>query len=233
VTIPLKIDVIPLLDKLSPAAEAIGAVNTIIPMATETSGSHRILYGDNTDWRGIRECIRSRLPLSGSLPAALVIGAGGTARAAVYALHALGAKHIYIFNRTRSKAQELADAYLDIKVDIVEELGKWPNAGPSPNVIISTLPPSATTIDKDNTQNAVYLPPTLFDPDHDGVALDAAYKPAETPLLALARKVAKSWNTVQGMEMLLEQGYVQFELWTGRKCPRGLVAKRAWEHYNS
>lgn len=231
VTIPFKIDVLPLLDKLSPAAEAIGAVNTIIPRTTDSSGSQRILYGENTDWLGIRECIRSRMPSHASVTTALVIGAGGTARAALYALHALGAQHIYIFNRTRSKAQELADAFPDIYVSLVDELGKWPNAGPSPNVIVSTLPPAATTTDSNDTQNAVYLPTTLFDPDHEGVVLDAAYKPAETPLLTLATKVAKSWTRAQGVDLLLEQGYNQFELWTGRKCPRGIVAKRVREFY--
>lgn len=231
VTIPFKIDVLPLLDKLSPAAEAIGAVNTIIPIATDASGSQRILYGDNTDWLGIRECIRSRMPSHASVTAALVIGAGGTARAALYALSDLGAQHIYIFNRTRSKAQELADAFPNITVSLVDELGKWPNAGPSPNVIVSTLPPAATTTDSNDTHNAVYLPTTLFDPDHDGVVLDAAYKPAETPLLVLATKVAKRWTKAQGVDMLLEQGYNQFEMWTGRKCPRGIVAKRVLEFY--
>jgi pentafunctional AROM polypeptide len=231
VTIPFKIDILPLLDKLSPAAEAIGAVNTIIPRTTDASGSQRILYGDNTDWLGIRECVRSRMPSHASVTAALIIGAGGTARAALYALHALGAQHIYIFNRTRSKAQELADAFPDIHVSLVDELGKWPNAGPSPNVIVSTLPPTATTTDSNDTRNAVYLPTTLFDPDHEGVVLDAAYKPAETPLLALASKVAKSWTRAQGVDLLLEQGYKQFELWTGRKCPRGIVEKRVREFY--
>ena len=233
VTIPFKIDVLPLLDKLSPAAEAIGAVNTIIPIATNVSSSHRILYGDNTDWIGIHECIRSRMPSHSSVIAALVIGAGGTARAAVYALHALGAPNIYIFNRTRSKAQDLADAFPDVNVDLVDELGKWPKSGPSPNVIVSTLPPSATTIDSNDIKNAVYLPTALFDPDHEGVVLDVAYKPAETPLLTLATTVAKSWTTAQGLEMLLEQGYNQFELWTGRKCPRGVVAKQVWNYYTT
>ncbi|KAF7377655.1 Pentafunctional AROM polypeptide [Mycena sanguinolenta] len=108
VTIPFKLDVIPLLDKLSPAAEAIGAVNTIIPV--RTNGTNCILYGDNTDWLGIRACIQSRVE-AGSIHAALVIGAGGTARAAIYALQALGAEKIYLFNRTRSSAQKLADAF--------------------------------------------------------------------------------------------------------------------------
>lgn len=135
VTLPYKLDVIPLLDRLSPAAEAIGAVNTVIPLATDATGS-RILYGDNTDWIGIRNCIRSRLPSAGSVPAALVIGAGGTARAAIYAMNALGAARVYLFNRTLSKAQELAAAFPNIHIEVIEELGKWPSEGPSPNVIV-------------------------------------------------------------------------------------------------
>ena len=230
VTIPFKLDIIPLLDKLSPAAEAIGAVNTVVPLATDAPGS-RILYGDNTDWIGIRNCIRSRLS-TGSVPAALVIGAGGTARAAVYAMNALGAERVYLFNRTLAKAQELVAAFPDIHIEVIEELGKWPSGGPSPNVIVSTLPPSATTVDSNN-DSAIFLPPSLFDPDHEGVVLDAAYKPAETPLLTLTKQVAPRWSTAQGVEMLLEQGYDQFELWTGRKCPRELVAKQVWQFYKS
>jgi pentafunctional AROM polypeptide len=233
VTIPFKVDVLPLLDKLSPAAEAIGAVNTIIPMPTDACGSQRILYGDNTDWLGIHECITSRMAPHTSVTAVLIIGAGGTARAALYASQALGAKHVYIYNRTRSKAQELAHAFPELTVRLVDELGKWPNGGPTPNVIVSTLPPAATTINSNDSQNAVYLPTTLFDPNHDGVVLDAVYRPAETPLLALARRVAKRWTPVQGVELLLGQGYSQFEMWTARKCPRRIVAKRVWEFYKN
>jgi len=205
-------------------------VNTVVPLATDAPGS-RILYGDNTDWIGIRNCIRSRLS-TGSVPATLVIGAGGTARAAVYAMNALGAERVYVFNRTLAKAQELVAAFPDIHIEVIEELGKWPSGGPSPNVIVSTLPPSATTVDSNN-DSAIFLPPSLFDPDHEGVVLDAAYKPAETPLLTLTKQVAPRWSTAQGVEMLLEQGYDQFELWTGRKCPRELVAKQVWQFYKS
>ncbi|KAJ3503558.1 hypothetical protein NLJ89_g8376 [Agrocybe chaxingu] len=84
VTIPFKLDVMPLLDRLTPAAEAIGAVNTIIPRDTLGDGSGgRILVGDNTDWLGINAAISSKLGASPRIPAALVIGAGGTARAAI------------------------------------------------------------------------------------------------------------------------------------------------------
>ncbi|KAF7377656.1 Pentafunctional AROM polypeptide [Mycena sanguinolenta] len=53
-----------------------------------------------------------------------------------------------------------------------------------------------------------------------------AYKPAVTPLLALAKNAGGNWESVRGLDVLLEQGYVQFELWTGRACPKRVVAER-------
>ncbi|KAG0697878.1 EPSP synthase-domain-containing protein [Suillus ampliporus] len=229
VTIPFKLDVIPLLDKLSPAAEAIGAVNTITPVI---EGGNRILYGDNTDWLGIRESIRSRAPSIGAPAAALVIGAGGTARAAIFALQSLGAQRIYLFNRTASKAQALVDAFPDTPVKLIKTLDAWPVEGPAPTVIVSTVPASATTTDGTST-NAVLLPLALFDATANGVVVDMAYKPAETPLLMLAKSAAPKWARVMGVEVLLEQGYVQFETWTGRSCPKHVVSKFVLEKYFS
>ncbi|KAH7912894.1 EPSP synthase-domain-containing protein [Hygrophoropsis aurantiaca] len=231
VTIPFKLDVIPLLDKLSPAAEAIGAVNTIIPIVVDGDQSKHVLYGDNTDWLGICESIRSRAPALGPPGAALVIGAGGTARAAIFALHSLGTQNIYLYNRTPSKAQILVDAFPDAGVRLIETLGTWPAGGPSPSVIVSTVPASATTID-DVHGDVVFLPTTLFDASVEGVVVDMAYKPAETPLLTLAKRVASKWATVMGVEVLLEQGYVQFEKWTGRRCPKNVVSTHVLEKYH-
>lgn len=227
VTIPFKLDVIPLLDKLSPAAEAIGAVNTIIPVV---EGGNRILYGDNTDWLGIRESIRSRAPSVGAPAAALVIGAGGTARAAIFALQSLGAQRIYLYNRTTSKAQALVEAFPDTPVKLIETLDAWPAEGPAPTVIVSTVPASATATDSTNP-GAVLLPLALFDATANGVVVDMAYKPAETPLLLLAKSAAPKWARVMGVEVLLEQGYVQFETWTGRRCPKHVVSKSVLEKY--
>ncbi|KAJ6447913.1 EPSP synthase-domain-containing protein, partial [Mycena vitilis] len=227
VTIPFKLDVIPLLDKLSPAAEAIGAVNTIIPVRTD--GTNRILYGDNTDWLGIRRCVQSRVH-AGSIHAALVIGAGGTARAAIYALHSLGAKTIYLFNRTRSRAQTLADAFPHAHIEVLDNLNEWPNGTVPPNVIVSTVPANATTTS--DTPDAVQLSSSLFlYRDGPAVVIDMAYKPAETPLLALAKEAGDNWAPVRGLDVLLEQGYVQFELWTGRVCPKKVVAERVRAQY--
>ncbi|KAJ7705381.1 Shikimate dehydrogenase [Mycena rosella] len=220
VTIPFKLDVIPLLDKLSPAAEAIGAVNTIIPVRTD--GTNRILYGENTDWLGIRHSIHSRVH-SDSIHASLVIGAGGTARAAIYALHSLGAQTIYLYNRTRGNAQKLADAFPHAHIEILDTLDTWPNGIVPPNVIVSTVPSDA---------DAPHLSPNLFMyRDGPAVVIDMAYRPAVTALLALAHGAGENWEAVRGLDVLLEQGYEQFERWTGRVCPKSVVAARVRARY--
>ncbi|TFK37120.1 Shikimate dehydrogenase [Crucibulum laeve] len=231
VTIPFKLDVIPLLDKLTPAAEVIGAVNTIIPQVTNGEEKGRILVGDNTDWLGIRACIIERK--TDPIHAALVIGAGGTARAAIYALQALDAEKIYLCNRTISKAEKLAAAFPDARIQVLNEITQWPNGSVPPSVIISTVPASATTTNSEQS-NAMLLSNNLYDyRDGPAVVVDMAYKPAETPLLKLAKTAGDNWATVPGLEVLLEQGYVQFEEWTGRKCPRNTVAKKVREGYSS
>jgi pentafunctional AROM polypeptide len=224
VTIPHKLDIIPLLDVLSPAAQAIGAVNTIIPQSTD--GSNRKLYGDNTDWLGIRDSIR---PSVQSIHAALVIGAGGTARAAIYALQTLDAQVIYLYNRTTSKAQALALAFPDAHIQVLDTIEEWP-AGTAPNVIVSTVPSTAMTL----ATNGIFpLSSKLFEyRDGPGVVVDMAYKPAETALLKLAKETAANWTNVPGLEVLLAQGYVQFEKWTGRRCPEATVAPRVRSKYN-
>ncbi|KAF5339596.1 hypothetical protein D9611_011431 [Ephemerocybe angulata] len=171
VTIPYKLDIIPLFDKLTPAAEAIGAVNTVIPQAVSAdSGSGRILVGDNTDWLGIKASITQRLsPLE--IHAGLAIGAGGTARAAIYALQNLGVKTIYLHNRTKSKAEALAAVFPDAGVEVVEKL-KWADSSVAPNA------------------GALALPESVFAyRTGPAVVVDMAYKPEETPLLALAKDV--------------------------------------------
>ncbi|KAH9173826.1 Pentafunctional AroM protein [Lactarius sanguifluus] len=221
VTIPFKRDIIAHLDQLSPEAKAIGAVNTIIP---RTKGGSQILYGENTDWIGIRNVVRDRLPSSVcKVDSALVIGAGGTARAAIYALHSLGATRIYLFNRTRRSAEELVNAIPGARVELLDtlDLSSVPGAV-APSVIVSTVPASATTTNE-GVPNALLLPSTLFSAE------------AETPLLKLAKTAVpadRTWRTVAGIEVLLEQGFQQFELWTGRTCPRSAVAKAVLEAYS-
>jgi len=227
VTIPYKLDVIPVLDELTPAAKVIGAVNTIIPRWS--SEGKRMLVGDNTDWLGIRASVAAQLA-TGSVKNALVIGGGGTARAALYALQSLGAETIYLWNRTKSKVQEFASAFPDARIRILDQLDVFPLA--PPNVIVGTIPATATTLEK-GTPGATFLTADLYQyRDGPAVVVDMAYKPADTPLLRLA-SVASNWKTVPGLEVLLEQGYEQFELWTGRKCPRRAVVEKVRAKYYS
>lgn len=227
VTIPYKLDVIPSMDELTPAAKVIGAVNTVIPK--RSLEGKQMLVGDNTDWLGIRASVVAQL-VTGNVKNALVIGGGGTARAALYALQSLGAETIYLWNRTKSKAQELASAFPDARIQVLDQLDIFPSA--PPNVIVGTIPASATTLEK-GTLGATFLTADLYQyRDGPAVVVDMAYKPAETPLLRLA-SVASNWKTVPGLEVLLEQGYEQFELWTGRKCPRRMVGEKVRAEYYS
>ncbi|SJL09238.1 probable Pentafunctional AROM polypeptide [Armillaria ostoyae] len=226
VTIPHKVDIVPLLDKLSPAAELIGAVNTVVPIR---EGPETVLYGDNTDWIGIRSCITSHIAVGG-IHSALVIGAGGTARAAIFALESLGAKRIYLFNRTHSKAAALARLFPDANIHVLDKLGHWPEGNVPPNVIVSTVPATETTTAHEPSH--LNFPNRLFDfRDGPAVVIDMAYKPIETPLLLLAKATAKNWTAVPGVEALLEQGFGQFEMWTGRRCPKTAVSAKVWEAY--
>jgi pentafunctional AROM polypeptide len=248
VTIPHKLAIMQLLDSVSPHAEAIGAVNTV---AVEiTADGKRKLTGTNTDWLAIQESIRASLPQalwkrqgkkvtlyteaaaqSDALhTTALVLGAGGTSRAALYALHDVGATQIYLFNRTKKNAQTLADAFPGYNIIPIDTLDKFP--GQPPSIIISTVPASATTLSADKT-DALYLQPSIFAASAGGVVIDMAYKPAETPLLSLSQSVenAAKWARVGGVDILLGQGYLQFELWTGRRAPRKTILEKVWERY--
>ncbi|KAG5637270.1 hypothetical protein H0H81_005164 [Sphagnurus paluster] len=228
VTIPYKLDVIPLLDALSPAAEVIGAVNTIIPKPTSGDGKTWELYGDNTDWLGIRDSITEHVSV---IDTALILGAGGTSRAAIYALQTLGAQRIYLWNRTSSKAKELALAFPDAHIEVLDSIEQWPAGAAPPSVIVSTVP--ATAVVPAVANNIFPLSDKLFEYNAGAaVVIDMAYKPAETPLLQLASQAGEHWKTVPGLEVLLKQGYVQFEKWTGRQCPRHVVAPRVRSKYN-
>lgn len=120
ITAPFKRDVMPLIDKISREAQAIGAVNTLLPLRStdanallvrNRAGPAVAVYGDNTDWIGIHVCIRRNLSPINAVrrrTTALILGAGGMARAAIYALIRLGVRTVFICNRTQHNAAELA-----------------------------------------------------------------------------------------------------------------------------
>jgi pentafunctional AROM polypeptide len=215
VTIPLKVDVLEndVCDVVDPAARQIGAVNTLVKKNDQ-------IHGFNTDWIGIRNSILRFLP-SGASAIGIVLGAGGTSRAALFALSKIPQiSSVKIWNRTHSKASALASEF---HVQAVEDL-KDLAASVSPDtilVIIGTIPSSA--------QSNLNLAP-LFS-IAKGVVVEMAYRPRETPLLGEARRSGKEWSCVEGIDVLLEQGYEQFEMWTGLQAPRHIIQKIVFEKY--
>lgn len=210
VTIPLKLDIIPLLDSLTDAAKQIGAVNTILP--TE-DGS---LVGDNTDWLGMKHCLSSidRLSRPLSTTSGLVIGAGGTTRAAIYALHALDHKPIYIIARAPSKVDAIIESFpkeYDIRpllgVSAVKALENLPTTA------IATIP--ACLAIEQNMREVVaeiFHHPQLKEVE-GRVLLEMAYEPRVTAMMHMAQDAG--WHTIPGLEILTAQGWFQFQKWTG------------------
>lgn len=221
VTIPHKQAIIPHLDELTSAAKYIGAVNTVIVKEPSGEMSKRTIIGDNTDWKGIYNPLERKL--SGRISddkvgVALILGGGGTARAAAYAASQLGLDRIY-YNRTPTKAQDLAVIFGGTVASSLEDdendnnsLGSILKAmNGDTRVVISTLPAAAE----------FELPNWFVDAgkekDQKPIIFDVNYKPYWTKLLHQSNDV--DFPIVRGSEMLWEQGIGQFELWTKRTAP--------------
>ena len=172
------------LDSITPHARAIGAVNTIVPR--RAGAGPALLEGDNTDWIAITECSRRNLsPLALSSPAftALVIGAGGSARAAIYAMHKLGARRIFLFNRTKANADKLAgEVPAEWNVEVVASLESLPS---QPSAVVSNVPADGTSLDA-SSGAGVILPASILNNAEGGVAVDMSCAYAPPPALLVA-----------------------------------------------
>ncbi|KAI1430954.1 EPSP synthase-domain-containing protein [Xylaria sp. CBS 124048] len=209
VTIPLKLDVIPLLDDISDGAKAIGAVNTIIPVTSE-EGNVRLL-GDNTDWMGMVYSLRmAGFTLPANSATCMVVGSGGTTRAAVYALHSLGFHSIYLVARNKSTVEDIISSFpADYNISHVEDAA---NVQHVPSVIISTVP-ADRPVDPSMGSLLDTVVKQRRQSNQRGFFLEMAYKPRQTPLMELAERAG--WITIPGLEVLTSQGFYQFQLWTG------------------
>lgn len=218
VTIPHKISVIDLVDVLSEHAEAIGAVNTLVPMGC-TDSDEVVIYGDNTDWMALRRLIESRR--SPSLPCrnGLVLGAGGAARSAIYALLKLQCRCIGVYNRTFEKGAAVAASFKQEGVFAMRHVEEKVSGGW--DVVISTLPVQA---DKE------CYPPIIFH-KKNVIVVDMAYLPnrEDTDVLRVASFANQDARCIRGVEVLVEQALQQFKLWTCHNAPRGKI----WEAVKS
>jgi shikimate dehydrogenase len=199
VTIPHKEAVLALATEASAEARAIGAANTL------TFGSGGAIRADNTDAPGLLDALGAPAPRT-----ALVLGAGGSARAAAYALRAAGAR-VAVWNRTPERARSLA-ATLD--VDAVAE----PRAA---EVLVNCT--AVGLQDPDETFKE--LPVTSDELREYACVVDLVYRAGGTELLRQAEQ--RGCRCVDGLEILVRQGARSFEIWTGRTAPLEVMRRAA------
>src|SRR5277367_3831960 len=194
VTMPLKQEIMAHLEKTDPLSAKIGACNTVL------RAQDGKLYGFNTDVAGITGPLEKRLSLRGAK--VLVLGAGGAARAAVFGLREKGAE-VFILNRTPETAQKLA-RQAGAKTIKKDALAKTPF-----DVVINATPIGMAGIKSTPLLEAKDLNTKLV--------FDLVYNPLETPLLRMARQ--KGIPIITGIEMFVQQGARQFEIFTGKPAP--------------
>ncbi|RMY61353.1 hypothetical protein D0863_11297 [Hortaea werneckii] len=268
---PFKEDVMSIADYLSQEARAIGAANTLIPLRSRAlesivdrnrAGPVEALYGDNTDWIGIHTCIRSHLsPINAikSRSTALVLGAGGMARATIYALQRLQVQTIFVWNRTARNAEKMISMFDGNRSSTQGQFAHCtedalPRESSARSADSKTVRPARIfslssmsepwpsefeppTIVVSCISRVTQPPPEIVLPESwlrsqtGGVVIELAYDPADSPLLRQARGfAAKGWIAVDGLQVLPEQGIAQFELFTGRRAPRKLMRDLVAQH---
>jgi shikimate dehydrogenase len=192
VTIPHKEAALRLATEVDETASAIGAVNTL-------RLGHGGWEGRNTDWIGAVEALGRETSLRSRR--ALVIGAGGAARAVAYGLKREGAA-VAITNRGRERGERLARAF-DCDLVPMEHLGET-GRGHRFDIIVQ-----CTSVGLQGAESSLPLPDGLFGPDT--VVMDIVYRPSRTPFLQ--RAIQRGCRVVQGYEMLLHQGIAQLDWW--------------------
>jgi 3-dehydroquinate dehydratase/shikimate dehydrogenase len=194
VTMPYKEEIVKHLDKSDPLTSKIGACNTVV------CGQEGKLFGFNTDVSGVVRPLEMRMRLAGAR--ILVLGAGGAARAAVFGLKERGAE-VYILNRTPGPAQTLAK---QARAKVVNRtmLKKMEF-----DVIIN-----ATPIGMEGNRDPLLISEQEF---HTRYFFEMVYTPTETKMVKLAR--AKGIHVILGVEMFVQQGARQFEIWSGKPAP--------------
>ena len=213
VTIPHKVSIIPLLDKLDSLAEKIGAINTIV-------NEDGVLTGYNTDATGFLQALLER----GVKPEGkkvVILGAGGASRAISFILTERGA-NLFVLNRQLARAEDLAGRIAQVFSKNVsaqklnEENLKMALA--RADILINTTSVGMIPEVAQTPVPAELLKPSL-------IVFDIVYNPIQTRLLKEAE--AAGAKTIDGLEMLVWQGALAFEKWTGQKAPLDLMKREA------
>jgi shikimate dehydrogenase len=199
VSLPHKQAVLAYLDEVDDCARAIGAVNTV----TLRDGR---LVGTNTDWLGAVRALERERDLAHA--AAVVLGAGGTARALIFGLTQRGAR-VTVLNRTPERAEALAAELGADHAGPLDELSETPH-----DVLVNTTSVGLRSDDSPVPAEALRS---------DALVMDVVYDPEETRLLRDAR--AGGARTIAGKWMLVYQAAEQFRQWTGRDAPLDVMAR--------
>ncbi|PVH88816.1 NAD(P)-binding protein [Cadophora sp. DSE1049] len=217
VTMPYKKAIIPYLDEADALVSKIGACNNVY-LTPEGK-----LRGTNTDWRGIKGCLLSGMKSgdnAGRGKPALIIGAGGASRAAVYALFAeLECGEIYVVNRDAGEVQDLlndAKAYATSGTDKQPKIRHVTSAElakrmPAPFFIVGTVPDFEAKTEEEINARAILE--TLLKKEDKGVLLDMCFKPRNTRILKMGRE--NGWKVVEGTGVIGYQIEEQWRLWAG------------------
>ena len=200
VSLPHKQTVIEHVDYVSEVARTIGAVNTV------TRRENGQLEGENTDWLGALLALRKEIEPQGRR--AVILGAGGAARAVAYALVQEGAD-VWVLNRTESRAAELKHSLGTLGSGTLAELGDL-----NPEIIVNT-----TSVGLRSDASPV-VPDAL---PNGCVVMDSVYEPERTRLLKDAD--ARGCRPLGGKWMLVYQAAEQFRLWTNRVAPLSIMSQ--------
>jgi shikimate dehydrogenase len=218
VTVPHKERAAGLVDRVAPQAEAIGAVNTIVR-------EDGILVGHNTDTYGFMQSLKMSGGFEPQGKSVLLIGAGGAARAAVFALADESIASLTIANRTLERAVSLANLARDAipevaTVRLVDR--EIEETAARADLIVNSTSMGMRGGDAGTVSplRARLIPPSAL-------VFDMVYNPIDTPLLTAADTAGAP--RLGGLPMLVYQGAAAFELWTGRDAPVAVMFKAAHE----
>ena len=208
-TMPHKVDVLPYLDELTPAARIIGAVNTVV-----NRGGH--LLGENTDGKGfVKSLTDEGIDLHGKT--VCLLGAGGAARAIGVECALNGANKIIIVNRNAERGTALRDAISE-NTDAQAEYIPWDGSVPVPEQ--TDILVNATCVGLFPDVNA--CPDIDYDTIEKGmIVCDVVFNPAMPVFLQKARQ--RGARTISGLGMLVNQAALNFEIWTDVKAPREVM----------
>jgi len=209
-TIPHKVAVMPYLDAVAPDAQIIGAVNTV-----RREGDRYI--GENTDGKGFLRGVREDAGVDPAGKRVVMLGAGGAARAVATELALAGASRIVVVNRTVQRGAAMVED-LRANTDADVQFAAWEGTYPVP---------ADTDIFVNATSIGLYpdvdaMPDVDLGAARDGMLVcDVVFNPPQTPLVKAAK--ARGLPVLDGLSMLVYQGVIGFELWTGQPAPEAVM----------